>query len=110
MDCVLRLIAWLIVSRETNVWYRIDRITQRPLHLRAKIEIERGIDAVCAADPYHALMLASMRNPLRHNQLFQACYCYTRKDHDDAVEISHARDVELAAFENYMHRIEKQMV
>ena len=109
MQIILQTIAWLIVSREKTVWYRIDRITQTRLDKRAAIEIEHGIDAVFAQDPHHALLLASQRNPLRTNQLFQAVFCGTRKQHDAAVEINRARDCEMIAFENYMHRLEKQL-
>jgi hypothetical protein len=95
---ILQTIAWLIAPREDQVFYRIDRITQTHRHLA----IEHGIDAILAASPYHALMLASRRNYLKTGQLFRAVYCQTQWEYGECIRISMERDRELNEFEEFM--------
>ena len=102
MQCLLRLIAWLIVSREAEVWYRIDRLTQMRLADRERIAVERGVDAVLATDPYHALTIARQRNPMRPNQLLQAVFAYTQWEHGECIRISMQREREIKEFSDFM--------
>jgi len=80
------------------MWYRIDRVT----HSRTQVVIEHGVDAIHAASPYHALLVATHRNWLKHGQLFRAVFCYTNCDFETCIRISRERDQEIREFEEFM--------